>query len=615
MLRFRPLLLLAALAGGGAALAAAGPGEIELPSPRVDWRALETPNFRIVGDASAKKLREIGESLEQFRATLRLLKPQATASSPVPTLVLAFSSRKGFAPYGHVGLEPGREVAGIFHRTPWGNYIVFNSSASAEDPLSVVYHEYTHFFVGTNYASTPLWLNEGLAEFYSTFHATSSGLQIGRPVRYHVLELREGWKLPLARMLAVRHSDPEYREGDKAGPFYAQSWLLAHFVQVGDRSLSPRLVDLLGRIDRGEPLEQAFPAAFGTSFGEMERRLVDYARQPTFQYLNYNVTDLGVAEVDEPVEIQRAEALALLGEYLAHVRAFDAARAHLEAAAALDPSNGDVVALLGYLEQEQGSPERATQLYERALGLSLRRASSAAHAARFALDRGTGSGGAPAADPGRLAMARRASERAIELDPDYGEPWLLKGLVELQSNDAQAALVSFAEAQRRLPDRVDVAYNRFQAAFAAGLTTMARGLAEGSLRRLDPELAAQAMEQLEWKETNERIESAVAESNRRLEAGELDAAAAPLREVLPAVHDDGQRDYLERQIAYVDQWVTEKRRIDAYNRAISLANAQKLREAVGALDALIAECGDDAAQICAAARDLHAELEGFLRRR
>ncbi|HSM13986.1 MAG TPA: hypothetical protein VLA66_07935, partial [Thermoanaerobaculia bacterium] len=303
------------------------------------------------------------------------------------------------------------------------------------------------------------------------------------------------------------------------------------------------------------------------------------------------------------------------GEYLAHVRAHDAARAHLEAAAALDPSNGDVVALLGYLEQERKRPEQAAELYQRALGLRLRRASSAAHAARFALDREAGSGAAPDAGTGWLGTARRAAELAVELDPDYGEPWLLKGLVELRSNDPQAALVSFTEAQRRLPDRVDVAYNRFQAAFAAGLSTVARGLAEGSLRRLDPELAAQAMEQLEWKEANERIEAAVAEANRRLEAGEPETAVEPLRELLPAVRDADQRDYLERQIAWVESWVAEKRLIDGYNRAVSLANAQKLREALSELDSLLAGCDVGQAQVCAAARDLRGQIAGFLGRR
>ncbi|HSM13462.1 MAG TPA: DUF1570 domain-containing protein, partial [Thermoanaerobaculia bacterium] len=314
MIRSR-LVRAALIVGIAAQSIAARAAPIGLPPAETTWRSLETANFRIVGDAPAKKMRLIGESLERFRATLRLLKPQATASSPVPTLVLAFATRRSFGPYGHVGLEPGREISGIFQRTPWGNYIVFNASADENDPLSVVFHEYTHFFVDTNYATTPLWLNEGLAEFYSTFHAAASGLQVGRPVRYHVQMLRDGWKLPLARMLAVGHDDPEYREGDKVGPFYAQSWLLAHYVQVGDRSLSPRLVDLLARLDRGEPLERAFPAAFAAGFEEMERRLIDYARQPTFQYVSYQVTDLRVPEVGQPEEIPRAAALALLGEY------------------------------------------------------------------------------------------------------------------------------------------------------------------------------------------------------------------------------------------------------------------------------------------------------------
>ncbi|HLF56197.1 MAG TPA: hypothetical protein VI942_05055, partial [Thermoanaerobaculia bacterium] len=35
-----------------------------LPSPRTEFRSVETPSFQIVGDVSARRLTELGERLE-----------------------------------------------------------------------------------------------------------------------------------------------------------------------------------------------------------------------------------------------------------------------------------------------------------------------------------------------------------------------------------------------------------------------------------------------------------------------------------------------------------------------------------------------------------------------
>lgn len=38
-----------------------------------------------------------------------------------------------------------------------------------EDTMRIVFHEYSHLITSNVAGSVPVWLNEGLAEFYSTF--------------------------------------------------------------------------------------------------------------------------------------------------------------------------------------------------------------------------------------------------------------------------------------------------------------------------------------------------------------------------------------------------------------------------------------------------------------
>ncbi|HSM13461.1 MAG TPA: hypothetical protein VLA66_05280 [Thermoanaerobaculia bacterium] len=590
-------------------------GEIDLPSARAEWRSLQTPNFRVVGDASARKLHDIGEALEQFRSSMLWLRAGSTDRAGIPTLVIAFSSQQHFRPYGAVGFDDDDDRIGAFHPTSWGNYMLVDSSAGGENPLSTVYEGYVHFVVRSTYPSAPLWLKVGLAEYFGSFRAGRNGIEVGRPVRYHVREMRDGWRLPLVRLLEVERSDPEYRDDTQERVYRAQCWLLVHYALVGEREMAPRLVELLRRLDAGEPVAKALPAAFGMSQEELESRLLRYAKSPVFRYVTYSAAELQAPEVGEPVGISRAEALALLGEFMAHARAVAPARTHLEAAAELDSSNGDVVALLGYLAELEEDDEAAGELYARAAGLPETRASSAAHGARFALDRASAAAEGSEAARAELEKARRAADRAIELDPDYGEPWALRGLVELRAREPEAAVVTLAEAARRLPDRADVVYNRFLANLQAGQTAVARGIAAGPLRRLDPESAADALRQLDQQASRDRVGGATETSRQSYEAGDPEAAAEALRQALAQTSDPQERQYLEERLAFVERAAVEKRRVEAYNRAVSLANAQKLREAKAELEALLAECGNDTAQVCTVARDTHAQVDKLLARR
>ena len=63
------------------------------------WIRLQTKNFVFIGDASEGEVRNQAKKLERFREVLKTVVPGAARPSPVPTVVIVFSSQNALGPY------------------------------------------------------------------------------------------------------------------------------------------------------------------------------------------------------------------------------------------------------------------------------------------------------------------------------------------------------------------------------------------------------------------------------------------------------------------------------------------------------------------------------------
>src|SRR5207249_4069641 len=125
----------------------------------------------------------------------------------------------------------GRPAAlrGYFHRDADG-YAIAMALDEGEESSSIVFHEYAHLLLQRG-RILPIWLNEGLAEYFSTFALSSRGrtADIGRPVERHVRLLRDRF-LPLTAVLSVNAQSDLYDEGERRSVFYAEAWALTHYL-------------------------------------------------------------------------------------------------------------------------------------------------------------------------------------------------------------------------------------------------------------------------------------------------------------------------------------------------------------------------------------------------
>ena len=150
----------------------------------------------------------------------------------------------------------------------------------------VLFHEYAHALLHLNLRRLPAWVDEGMAEFYSTFEGDfrDGKSLIGRPPFERLQDLRGRALLPLSQLLTSEGAYKFTRDRVTVGTFYAQSWALVHYLQVGDGGKRQgQLTRYLKMLEEGRPISEAFQGAFETTFDALQRELQSYVSRSTFQ--------------------------------------------------------------------------------------------------------------------------------------------------------------------------------------------------------------------------------------------------------------------------------------------------------------------------------------------
>ncbi len=280
-----------------------------------EWRRLDSPNFVIVGDVGAGTLRDIAVRFEGFRETLsRVLTDRVTATA-VPTVVIVFPSDKAFTPFKPKYKGKPIELAGLFLSREDVNYIALTSTGG-EESMRVVFHEYAHLIVANVARNIPVWLNEGLAEYYSTYRVESGGrgAVLGAAIPSHLALLNDESPMPLAELLAVAPDSPLYNEGSRRSVFYAQSWALAHMLQLGEPRRMPELGQFLSLVGQGVPAGDAWARAFGAE--PIERDLGSYVRRRLFSAYRYKFPEKIATFDGVAAPLAAADAEAFLDDFL-----------------------------------------------------------------------------------------------------------------------------------------------------------------------------------------------------------------------------------------------------------------------------------------------------------
>src|SRR5678816_4267487 len=167
------------------------------------WTYASSEHFEVYTSAGAGTARQslaYFERIHTFFAQQLNLRPTPKA----PTRLIIFSNDRQFAPY-----RPNASAAAFYQSGVDRDYIVMGRFD--EESNDIVAHEYMHLIVRYSRAQFPVWLNEGLAEFFSTVAPEGGKMTVGKVPEERLLYLRSGVALiDIRRLFAIGHDSPEY---------------------------------------------------------------------------------------------------------------------------------------------------------------------------------------------------------------------------------------------------------------------------------------------------------------------------------------------------------------------------------------------------------------------
>src|SRR5437764_6989785 len=218
------------------------------------------------------------------------------------------------------------------------HYVLVRLDLGGANPFHALYHEYTHALLHLNFSGLPLWLDEGLAEFYGNSLLGEKESRIGTIDETHLYILQQNKLLPIEGLLNVEQSSPYYNEADQASVFYAESWAVVHYLLLNPEAQQRGLLkNFLAIWDKGGTQIEAAQQAFGDlkRFGQI---IEGYSRQSTFR-IGLLKNALQAADKNYAVRtLPPGEVLALRGDCAAHRNKLDQAQPLLEQAAQAEPT-------------------------------------------------------------------------------------------------------------------------------------------------------------------------------------------------------------------------------------------------------------------------------------
>lgn len=176
---------------------------------------------------------------------------------------------------------------GMFFRSPLGSGLAFFTENLPQRRVEhVMQHEGFHQFAYSRFGDDlPIWVNEGLAEFFGESVLVGSKLIIGQSSPRVIERVKEAIErrsyIPFRTMLSMTHQQwgQAVRGGDAALQYH-QAWSMVHFLVYGDGGRYQQAFErYLRLLNTGMESQAAFVQVFGSDLDAFDARWKEYARK------------------------------------------------------------------------------------------------------------------------------------------------------------------------------------------------------------------------------------------------------------------------------------------------------------------------------------------------
>src|SRR5580698_7354363 len=249
------------------------------PTP---WLELHSAHFTVITDAGDKKGREVALRFEQMRSVFGVLLGKERLNMALPLTILALKDDKSYYQLAPLFHGQPTTIPGFFLPGDDQNFIVLN--LFEEESWRAVAHDFAHMFLNCNYPPAQAWFDEGLAEYFASIRVDNKEVNIGADpeltasVTQDLLENQQETNPPqsltellgakiwlsMADLFSMKQDTALYSEGTHHTLFYAQSWMVMHYL-INQKKLPETGVYFGLVLNQQMPVDEAIQKAYGMS--------------------------------------------------------------------------------------------------------------------------------------------------------------------------------------------------------------------------------------------------------------------------------------------------------------------------------------------------------------
>ncbi|HEY2457228.1 MAG TPA: hypothetical protein VGI13_08015 [Candidatus Acidoferrum sp.] len=491
------------------------------------WVEVRSPNFTVISNAGEGTARSIADHFEQFRELFQNAFPKVRVDLGKPLVIFALrneDSMKLLLP--EFWETKGRaHPAGIYVPGEDKHFVVVRTNSEGPNPYETVYHEYTHALMDLNFRGLPLWLSEGLAEFLGNSTLQDKAVEIGQIAPYHIEVLQQNRLIPIEELLKADNTSPYYNEANRASVFYAESWMLVHYLMLDpDAHKRQLLQNFLNAYDAsGNQLEAA-----QKTFGDLKKfgaTMEAYANQQHFFVGTLKTSVHADPQSYSSRALPQPELDIARGEFYVHTQRPKEARAALNAAVQAAPNLPAVHEALGELAYFEHDQETAEKEFTTAVELNSTNALAYFFKARALMFHGM----AKPEDADKIAADL---EKSISLNSNFAPAYsLLASIYSMRPETREKAFVNGRKSVLLEPGNLGYAVNFGYVLLNTGRLAEAKVLAQRiqSAAKTPSDqknglLLAQAVTN---RETLDRQIATMAENNKHVQEQKTGTAALP----------------------------------------------------------------------------------------
>jgi len=319
------------------------------------WIEVRSPNFTVISNAGEKEARRVADQFEQCREVFHSAFTKLRVDLGKPLIIFVVKNEDSLKVLIPVYWEnKGRaHPAGIYITGEDRHYVAVRADVESDNPYHLVYHEYTHAIMNLNFQGLPVWLNEGLAEYFGNSVIQDKDVEIGKVPAYHLQTLQQERLIPIDTLLLADEHSPYYNEQNHASMFYAESWAIVHYLMLDPDARKRQLLNTF--ISTWNATGNQLEAAQKT-FGDLKKFefvMEAYARQRAFYVAKINTTIHGDPNSYTSRVLPEAEVDAQRALFFAHTQRPKEAMAAVDEALKIDPNLPLAYEAQGFLAYSQ----------------------------------------------------------------------------------------------------------------------------------------------------------------------------------------------------------------------------------------------------------------------